>query len=190
MKGYNLNKKLFKENTKEKTYDELVNHLKLHMHLNEDVKECKEKGYFITTEGRVFGIKRNNITELSPSNNNGYKQVIFLDNGYRKTKVVHRLVAEAFIPNPNNYPQVNHKDEDRANNNVNNLEWMSPKDNTTYSQGRKVKQIDPKTKQILRIFDSTHDAEKFVGACKGEVSNCCRHRRNQVKVKGYIFEYV
>lgn len=170
--------------------DELYNKLLSLLDEDELIKEYFIKGYYISSKGKVFGIKKSNITQLKPSYNNNYLQVILINNGYRITKMIHRLVAECFIPNPNNYPQINHKDENRQNNNVSNLEWCTCKYNTVYSQAKKVKQICPKTKRIINIFDSSHDAEKAVGASKGEVSNCCRHRRNQTKVKGYIFEYV
>lgn len=156
----------------------------------EDIKEYKIKDYFVTSYGRVFSIKQNDIHQLKSSSNNGYLQVVLVEDKKRITKTIHRLVAELYIDNPNNYPQINHKDEDRTNNKVDNLEWITPKDNTIYSQGKLVKQICPITKKVLNIFKSSHDAEIAVGACRGEVSNCCRHRRNQTKVKGYIFEYV
>ena len=75
------------------------------------------------------GIVRNKKTRkvLSTfSNNNGYKRVNFFDD---KKPLVHRLVAEAFIPNPKGYTDVNHKDNKRSNNKVSNLEWTSHYDN-------------------------------------------------------------
>lgn len=59
----------------------------------------------------------------------GYVHVILFNQNKRKTIRIHRLVAEMFIPNPNNYPQVNHKDEDKQNNKVDNLEWCTNKYN-------------------------------------------------------------
>lgn len=61
-----------------------------------------------------------------------YKQVVLYKNKEHKTVAVHRLVAEAFIPNPDNLPQVNHKDENPSNNNVSNLEWCTCKYNVNY----------------------------------------------------------
>jgi hypothetical protein len=66
----------------------------------------------------------------------GYRQVLFSINGKVTHKLVHRLIAEAFISNPNNLPQVNHKDENKLNNNVENLEWCSPKYNMNYGTAR------------------------------------------------------
>lgn len=63
---------------------------------------------------------------------NGYPMVVLVVHNKRKTINVHRLVAQAFIPNPDNLPQVNHKDEDKTNNNVANLEWCTHKYNVNY----------------------------------------------------------
>lgn len=65
-------------------------------------------------------------------NEKGYLLVRFTKNGKKKKFRVHRLVAEAFIPNTNNLPQINHKDEDKANNHIDNLEWCDAKYNNNY----------------------------------------------------------
>lgn len=62
----------------------------------------------------------------------GYIRVTLKDHGRNKTKTIHRLVAEAFIPNKSNLPQINHKDEDKTNNKVENLEWCTAQYNSTY----------------------------------------------------------
>ena len=67
----------------------------------------------------------------------GYKTVALTKNGKSKTTFVHRIVAEAFIPNPNDLPMVNHKDEDRTNNFVENLEWCTCQYNNTYGNAQK-----------------------------------------------------
>lgn len=73
---------------------------------------------------------------LSPTDNgNGYLIIGLIDEkGVRQNKYVHRLVADAFIPNPNNYPQVNHLDYDRKNNRVTNLEWCTAEQNVNHSK--------------------------------------------------------
>ena len=76
----------------------------------------------------------------------GYLMVVLTKNENRKTHIVHRLVAQAFIPNPNNLPQVNHKDECKTNNNVSNLEWCDNKYNSNYGERNK-KIIDTKIKK-------------------------------------------
>lgn len=67
--------------------------------------------------------------------NNGYYYVQLHNNGKRKKIKVYRMVAQAFIPNPNNYPQVNHKDEDKSNNTLSNLEWCTQYYNNHYNDG-------------------------------------------------------
>lgn len=76
--------------------------------------------YEVSNEGQVFSLISNK--ELKPNIVNGYCQVGLHKNGVQINKLVHRLVAEAFLENPNNLPQINHKDENRLNNCVNNLE--------------------------------------------------------------------
>ncbi len=79
---------------------------------------------------------------------NGYKKVELTNNGFSKRYYVHRLVAEAFIPNPDNLPEVNHKDEIASNNHVDNLEWCTHKYNSNY--GTRAVRIKDKMKQIGR----------------------------------------
>lgn len=83
------------------------------------------------------GIKNNSSVKrrgqiLKQYDKRGYMQVTLTLNGKRKYCNVHRLVAEAFIPNPDDLPQINHKDENKLNNNVNNLEWCTAKYNCNY----------------------------------------------------------
>ena len=85
--------------------------------------------YYISNFGRVYRDSK----ELKQSNVNGYKVVALRSTSGKHIQFrVHRLVAQAFIPNPNNLPQVNHKDEHKDNNNVTNLEWCTALYNNTY----------------------------------------------------------
>ena len=109
---------------------------------------------------------------------------------------MHRLVAIAFIPNPNNLPQVNHKDEDKSNNHVDNLEWCSRNYNINYGtrnkrcsekmKGRKKDkstllygekhQFSKKVKCITtgEVFNCMSDAERKYNIYQGDISKCCR----------------
>ena len=87
--------------------------------------------YEVSNIGNVRNVRRNTLLKLS-KNNYGYIQVSLYKNGIRTGLKVHRLVAEAFLPNPDNLPQVNHLDEDKTNNRVENLEWCTAKYNNTY----------------------------------------------------------
>ena len=93
-------------------------------------------GYFVTDHGYIISKKSGEPrflkTWLQRSNNPnilGYENVILCKDGKKHYKLVHRLVAEAFIPNPTNLPEVNHKNHKRTDNCVDNLEWCTQKDN-------------------------------------------------------------
>lgn len=96
------------------------------------MKEIKGfKDYYITEDGKVFSKKRN--IYLSPFKKQGGYLRVSLFNGKHNHKSIHRLVAEAFISNPNNYPEVNHIDGNKQNNNINNLEWCTPSQNQKHA---------------------------------------------------------
>ena len=99
--------------------------------------------YLIYRDGRVWSKKTNKYLKHGTTQL-GYKNIeLFNDKGHKR-KAIHRLVAEAYIPNPNNYPQINHKDENPANNDVSNLEWCTAYYNMHYGEGAKTrhKKID------------------------------------------------
>ena len=88
-------------------------------------------GYQVSNEGRVRNCKRNTI--LKPlSDGRGYLQIHLWKNGKSTNKRIHRLVAQAFLENPQNLPEVNHKDENKSSNIVENLEWCDRKYNMNY----------------------------------------------------------
>lgn len=91
----------------------------------------KNIAVFSHTAGKV--VMRKTPMVLKPETTyDGYKRVLLSLYGKKKKYSVHRIVAAAFIPNPNNYPEVNHKDEDTANNKADNLEWCTAKYNSNY----------------------------------------------------------
>ena len=89
--------------------------------------------YAVTIDGDVISIKSNKSLR-SHDNGHGYKTVCLCIDGKPKTYYVHRLVASAFVENPNDYPEVNHIDEDRGNNRAENLEWCTSKYNKNYGR--------------------------------------------------------
>lgn len=147
--------------------------------------------YYITTEGSVFnagGVK------LKPEiTNNGYLRVsLSNDEVKHKRFSVHRLVAEAFIPNPENLPQVNHKDEDKTNNCVENLEWCTALENLNYS--KVIEKASEAKKQKIKcittgeIFDSIKEVEDKFGLYHSNLVACCMGRRK--RCGGMEWEYI
>lgn len=98
-----------------------------------------KSSYKITSDGEVIsteyqGHKRKNIYYMKGGKDkDGYRLVVLTLNGRKYTRKVHRLVAEAFIPNPDNKPEVNHKDGNKSNNKIDNLEWNFPSENTHHA---------------------------------------------------------
>lgn len=106
--------------------------------MNEVWKEVQGyPDYFVSDLGRVRSLKKGVFRILNPMNNHGYKCVSLCQNGHVKIFLVHRLVANAFIPNPGNLPIINHKDENPSNNAVVNLEWCDNRYNINYGSCRR-----------------------------------------------------
>lgn len=104
------------------------------MEIWKDIKDF-EGLYWISNLGRV---KNKHGKILKPRlSSNGYYNICLYKNNKAKCYTVHRLVAEAFIPNPDNLPEINHKDENRLNNEVYNLEWCNRKYNQHYGSAIK-----------------------------------------------------
>lgn len=103
--------------------------------------------YEITASGKVLSAYKNGV-ELTPRvNKGGYLYVNLYNENGRKTKKVHRLVAEAFIPNPENLPQVNHKDGNKLNNHVENLEWCDASYNVKHAISKGLLRFDSEARK-------------------------------------------
>lgn len=106
-----------------------------------DFRQTEYEGYLVNENGDVISMKHKEPILLSPFLRHGYERVTLWENGKKFNVSVHRLVAMAFIdnPDPNTYTEINHKDENKTNNNVNNLEWCTHIYNLNYGT-RKLKQ--------------------------------------------------
>lgn len=117
----------------------------------EEYKEIKETNYSVSNLGNVKNHKRNRV--LTPiRDKDGYLAVKLCIQGKEYRRLIHRLVAIAFIKNPDNLPQIKHKDKNPANNNVTNLEWCTNQYNSEYSLAKTYKFIDP-SGEIREIFN-------------------------------------
>lgn len=131
---------------------------------------------------------------LSPYLNNGYICIKFGKDRLTKHFRVHRLVAIAFIPNPENLPCINHKDEDKTNNNADNLEFCTVKYNNSYGtrlQRKSETQSTPvvqKTKdgEIIKTYKSQKEAGIETGIWQSNISYCCLGRAKSAG--GFIWE--
>lgn len=178
----------------------------------EQFKDTSYPGYTVSDHGRIFtkertikankygGIRTIEAKEKAPSDNGGgYKFVTLHYDGEQKRAYVHRLVAEAFVPNPEGKPTVNHKDGDKSNNLSTNLEWATYKEQSDHSDStglsnkgvkrREVYQYD-KNGTFLASYPSVSKASEKTGVNRQGISECVKPFRNQGKTAGgYIWCY-
>ena len=127
--------------------------------------------YAATSCGRIFSYRTKKF--LSPRKiNSGYLRVALYKNGKVKDFLVHRLIAATYLDNPENLSQVNHKDEDKSNNSVQNLEYCDAAYNSNYSNAKKVICLE-----TSKIFNSITEAAKAVDIDPSNISNCLASRR-------------
>lgn len=152
---------------------------------------------YIDTWGRYYQKKGQMIKQYVQITKGNYKQVMvtLLKDHKPHRLIVARLVAKTFIPNPNNYPQVNHIDENSLNNNVNNLEWCDYKYNINYgtylerrskSKSRAIDVYDINN-NFIETLPSGVEVSKKYNVSRGSVSSVCNGKRNSVK--NYIFKF-
>lgn len=128
----------------------------------------------------------------------GYAKVILSKDGKHKNVMVHRLVAQVFLPNPDQLPEVNHKDECIENNCVDNLEWCTSKYNANYgtrnercypkSQLKPVNQYQ-KDGTFIRKWNSLSEAHRELGIDMSQISAVCKHKKEYVTAGGFKWEY-
>ena len=131
--------------------------------------------YEVSDDGAVRSRKTHHVRELALKHNRftGYDYVNLHKNGKSVTRSIHRLVAEAFIPNPNGCPEVNHINEVKTDNRVSNLEWCDRAYNNNYSKHRRYKRVNALTPEgeLIATFESRTIAANFLGVSKSCVTN-------------------
>ena len=170
--------------------------------------------YLISNKGRIISLKTNCNKPLFKEkithyDKDGYKKVTLSKKHKYKVCSVHRLVAQAFIPNPDNKPQVNHIDEDKTNNHVSNLEWVTCKENVNHGThnervskaqlGNKNHMYGKKSvrrRKVIRfkdgevkIYSCIKDAEKD-GFNHSQIIYCCQNKYGYKTHKGYQWFYL
>lgn len=166
-------------------------------------KVKSDHDYVVSNTGRIRRIGSDK--DKAPKTKERYDQVDLYKDGKRTTKRVHILVAEAFVPNPDNKPEVNHKDGNKRNNNADNLEWVSHKENCEHAWktglakpsrsmlgkknpngGRKGKPF--KIVETGEVFNTLHECEEAIDGNNRHINDCLRGRQNTHR--GYHFEYL
>lgn len=154
-----------------------------------------EDRYIVSEDGDIYSKITHQLLKKK-IDRYGYATVGLSRNGKTKWFTIHRLVATAFIPNPDNLPTVNHKDENKLNNAVHNLEWSTVKDNdnhgTRNERMAKSKKKNPiaqydKNMTLIRVHLGIKDAQRNTGVNRNSIREVCRGNRSDAG--GYIWRY-
>lgn len=156
------------------------------------------ENYYITEDGEVWSNNINRYMKQS-KNSGGYLCVqLFSETVRKKPTRIHRIVAETYIPNPNNYEQVNHKDGNKENNAVENLEWCSAIENVNHAwknglcEHLRKRIVETKIKKVIcietgKIYNSAMEAGISIGMRKNSIPTAIYKGH---KCKGLTFKYI
>lgn len=146
--------------------------------------------YAVTSCGKVWSYKSKKFLKLR-ERKDGYLCVDLCKDGIKKTCFIHRLVAEAYIPNPENKPQINHIDEDKSHNWINNLEWATAKENVNHGtrneRARKANGKPVYCVELDKVFSNAREAGKEIGRTSSAVCYCLHG--NTKTCGGYHWRY-
>jgi hypothetical protein len=143
--------------------------------------------YSISDKGNVISHIGNEKQLTKLNHADGYLFVRLSKNGKAKTELIHRLVAEHFLDNIDNLPQVDHIDENKKNNSSDNLQWITSKENTRKSRSVKVCQRNMQN-ELIKIWDGFGHIQEYLGFNKSNVQKCCSGKKPTMY--GYKWSYV
>lgn len=146
--------------------------------------------YQVSNLGRVKSLKYGKERILTDRDTKGYLYITVSKNSIRKRLLIHRLVAEAFLDNPDNLPIINHRDENKHNNKADNLEFCTYYYNLTYNNKHRTyaKKVGCfKDGKLLKVYMAIQDV-KNDGFDASNVCNCCKGKLN--KHHGYQWTYI
>ena len=153
-----------------------------------------EGRYWVNELGEVFNARGSQLKTALKKN--GYCYVVLFGKGSPQFKPIHRLVAEAFILNPENKPQVNHINGDKKDNRAENLEWVTHRENFAHASRMGLLHTSPvamfdKKGNLIRTFNSLKSAEEYVGAKRPNGTAICSCIRGDQKTAyGYVWRYL
>lgn len=159
----------------------------------------------------VESCKKGEWKRIGTEEKDGHMYMVLYNDDVKRTTRIHVLVAEMFVPNPDNKPIVHHKDFDPSNNNPSNLLWVTPSEHAQIhnverkgekapmygklkpegagTQPKRIRQLDKNSGILINKFNSIHDASRETGINRGNINSCCLNRPHYKTAGGFRWEY-